>query len=360
MKILLIGDYSSFHYNLKEGLIELGHNVDIASTGDGFKQTGDSDISIPFSDKKISRIFNKIYFPFSDLKSYYGYDVVQLVDHNIFGGLKFNYNEFLIKQIKKNNGKIFLSACSTNAYVYYIKDKLRYNYVDESISKDYNGKNRFMKSEYIRNNVEIANLVDGIIPVMYTYKLAYNNQPNLLDTIPLPINLNNVKYTPQKCKNNRLKIFHGITREGFKGTEYIRKAMKRIKENYPNDVDICIDGKMPLKKYLKILEETNIVIDQSLSYEYGMNAIYSMAMGKVVLSGNELECQQEFGRKDIPIINIEPSEEDIYNKLEKLVLNKKSVIEIGEKSRLFVEDFHHHVKVAQKYIDTWNSIEVKK
>jgi len=91
-----------------------------------------------------------------------------------------------------------------------------------------------------------------------------------------------------------------------------------------------------------------------------MNAIYSMAMGKVVLSGNEPECQQEFGRADIPVINIEPTVEDIYNKLEKLVLDKKSVIEIGEKSRLFVEDFHHHVKVAQQYIDTWNSVEVKK
>lgn len=116
---------------------------------------------------------------------------------------------------------------------------------------------------------------------------------------------------------------------------------------------------MPLKDYLKVLEETNIIVDQSLSYEYGMNAVYSMAMGKVVLSGNEPECQKEFGRTDIPVINILPSVEDIYNKLEKLVIDKKSVIEIGEKSRMYVEDFHHHVKVAQQYVDTWNSVEVK-
>ena len=132
--------------------------------------------------------------------------------------------------------------------------------------------------------------------------------------------------------------------------------MEKLKENYPNEVEIVIDGKMPLNKYLKVLEETNVVIDQALSYEYGMNAIYSMAMGKVVLSGNEPECQQEFGRTDIPVINILPSEDDIYNKLEQLVLNKESVIEIGKKSRQFVEDFHHYVKVAQQYIDTWNAV----
>jgi glycosyltransferase involved in cell wall biosynthesis len=117
-----------------------------------------------------------------------------------------------------------------------------------------------------------------------------------------------------------------------------------------------IDGKMSLMKYLKILEQANIIVDQALSYEYGMNAIYSMAMGKVVLSGNEPECQDEFNRSDIPVINIKPDVEDIYNKLEKLVLNKDEIIKIGKKSREFVEDFHSHIKVAQQYIDSWNSV----
>jgi hypothetical protein len=76
-------------------------------------------------------------------------------------------------------------------------------------------------------------------------------------------------------------------------------------------------------------------------------------MGKVVLSGNEPECGKEFGRDDIPVINIKPSVEDIYNKLEKLVLNKKCLEEIGYKSRKFVEDFHDYKKVAKQYLETW-------
>ena len=37
MKILLLGDFSAVHKNLKDGLLELGHDVVLASDGDGFK-----------------------------------------------------------------------------------------------------------------------------------------------------------------------------------------------------------------------------------------------------------------------------------------------------------------------------------
>lgn len=359
MKILLLGDNSGFSKNLKEGLIELGHHVDLATSGDGYKQTVKTDIYFPMSGNSTKRNIEKLLFPFTIIKKYYYYDVVQMAYDNMFGGVAFNYNYWIMKKIKKKSGKLFLSSCGTNYFVYNIKDKLRYNYVDENIEIDRNGVNPYIEKKYVNNNIRIANLVDGIIPTAYTYAEAYREYTKLLNTIPLPINTNKIKFIPQNIENNKLKIFHGITREGFKGTKYIKEAMLKLKEKYPNDVEIIIDGKMPLKKYLKVLEETNIIVDQALSYEYGMNAIYSMAMGKVVLSGNEPECGKEFGRSDIPIINIKPSSENIYNQLEQLVLNKKAVIEIGKKSRAFVEEFHDHVKVAQIYVNTWNNIEVR-
>jgi glycosyltransferase involved in cell wall biosynthesis len=361
MNILLLGEYSGFFVNLKQGLIELGHNVDLSSKGDGFKKTSKSDIFMPGgAENKVNRVIEKITFPIIKINQYFDYDVVQLINSNIFGGLSINYNSLILKRISRRSEKFFLSSCGTDYFVYNVREKLRYNPFESTIKIDTNGYNEYIQKKYYRNNVDIINLVDGIIPTLYTYAEAYRENPKLLNTIQFPVDIHNIKFIPQKIQNDRLKIFHGLNRDGFKGTKYIREAMEKLKEDYPNDVEILIDGKMPLNKYLKVLEETNVVVDQALSYEYGMNAVYSMAMGKVVLSGNEPECQKEFGRTDIPIINIEPSVDDIYNKLEKIVLNKKSVIEIGEKSRLFVEDFHHHVKVAQQYIDTWNSVEVKK
>lgn len=356
MNVLLLGEFSGFYNNLKEGLLELGHEVTILSTGDSWKKIGDNSFRF-FSNNKNQYIncFESYLLQEFNWKKLQNFNVVQIVNPKIFG-LRFNRNIKLIERLKKQNDKLIMSVAGDDYYVCLTNNKLRYSHID-TLSKEYK---YYTSDRCINNDMAISNIVDGIIPATYIYAEAYRNNHRRLNTIPFPINVNKVQYTPQKIDNNKLNIFHGLNREDSKGTKYIREAMEKLKYNYPNDVEILIDGRMPLKEYLKVLEESNIIIDQALSYSYGMNAMYSMAMGKVVLSGNEPECQQEFGRSDIPVINITPSVEDIYNKLEKLVLDKKSVIEIGEKSRLFVEDFHHHIKVAQQYIDTWNSVEVKK
>lgn len=356
MRILLLGEFSGFYNNLYDGLKELGQEVKIASGGDGWKKIGQSDIKL-FSNKKnkyIRAIDNTI-IQFKNIKEIKNYDVVQLISPNIFGMVRFDYNQKLIRQIKKNNNDLFLTVAGDHYYIYEESKKLKYSYFEHI----YNSENKFNNKNYIKNNNDIVEMVDGIIPTMYTYAEAYRGHAKLLKTIPFPMNIDKIQFIPQKIQNNKLKIFHGLNREEAKGTKYIKEAMFKIKEKYPNDVDILIEGKMPLAKYIKVLEETNVVIDQALSYEYGMNAVYSMAMGKVVLSGNEPECQQEFNRNDIPIINIKPNVEDIYNKLEKLILDKKSVEEIGYNSRQFVEDFHNYVIVAQQYVDTWNSCKSK-
>jgi len=40
MKILLVGEFSGVHNNLKMGLKALGHDVKLAADGDGFKKFG--------------------------------------------------------------------------------------------------------------------------------------------------------------------------------------------------------------------------------------------------------------------------------------------------------------------------------
>ena len=70
MKVLLIGEYSNLHNNLKKGLIDLGHEVTLVSFGDGFK---DFSSDIRLSRKKFSNslsflksVFNFIFkYPYS-------------------------------------------------------------------------------------------------------------------------------------------------------------------------------------------------------------------------------------------------------------------------------------------------------
>lgn len=355
MKILLLGDYSGLHKNLQRGLINLGYKCILATDGDGFKKISESDLYFPNSKNPLIRRIKKIMFLIFGISKYYGFDVVQLINSNIFDGTAYYYNQIAINLIKRKSGKIFLSACGTDYFVFKDRYLLKYNPYDDTIKFDSKEKNRYLKKSYIQNNKYVVSIVNKIIPSMYSYTFPYYFTKKITSTIPLPIDINKIIYSSQIFYNGKITIFHGINRPGFKGTKYIKEAMEKIYKKYPDKVEIIIDGNMPLNEYLKVMDKANIIVDQCLSYDYGMNALYGMAKGKVVLSGNEIESQNHFNRNDIPVINIIPSVEDIYSKLEQLILNKDKIIEIGHKSRLYVEDFHDSVKVAQEYLKIWMS-----
>ena len=352
MKILLLGEFSGFYNNLFEGLRELGHEVDLIANQDGWKRinVGKNNI-FSHSTNRILRKAHSLVLQSVNIDKLKNYDVIQIVSPNIFGLLEIGYNQKVLNKIITNNEKAFLSVAGDHYYIFEAMKRLKYKikYDEKKINN----------KAYKKNNDYILELIDGIIPISFNYAEAYRNHSKLLNTIPLPINLNSIKYYRSERGSEKIRIFHGLNREDAKGTEFIKEAMYKLEENYSDRVEVIIDGKMPFDDYLKVLQNTDIVIDQALSYGYGMNAIYSMALGKVVLGGNEIETQSEFGRSDIPVINITPSVEDIYQKLEVLVQNPNTIDEIGMKSRLFVEDFHSHTKVAQRYIDTWKSIEVR-
>ena len=46
MRVLLVGEFSGFYLNLKQGLQELGVDVTLAANGDGWKQIPGADIPL--------------------------------------------------------------------------------------------------------------------------------------------------------------------------------------------------------------------------------------------------------------------------------------------------------------------------
>ena len=77
MRILLVGEYSRLHNSLKEGLVQLGHEVVLLSSGDGFKNFP-SDIIIKPSIfikpgfKFIAKFFDKLFsIQLVELENYY-------------------------------------------------------------------------------------------------------------------------------------------------------------------------------------------------------------------------------------------------------------------------------------------------
>lgn len=346
MKILLIGEFSGLHKNLASGLRFLDHEVVLASSGDGKKAfSRDIDISTNLKSKPFKSVVNI----FKLLKLARGFDVVQFIYPILFYPL---IDPYVYKRIIKNNKKSFLIAAGTDYR--YIKSCSEFRYNPYSPMVENNEFKFINQLKYFSKwNNELVELVDGVIPSMYEYALGYSKNSNKLDTIPLPLDLNGIEYKENIVKNE-IVILYGRTRPGFKGEKHILPALKRVKENFSN-VEVKIIENLPINKYLEELKSCNILIDQCNSYSYGMNAVFGMALGKVVFSGNEPECRKEFQQENIPIINIVPDENMIYkeicNHLDAIKIKK-----IGGLSRQFVESFHNHEKIASRYIYNWGKV----
>lgn len=357
MKVLLLGEFSSLHKYLKEGLLELGVEVKFGSDGDVWKKVGGGDFELikrGANDSYIKKIKSRIFDQYKLVSHLKGYDIVQLINPHIFYPIEWPH---LIRSIKRNNRRISLCAAGDDyavfcAYKKHFMDYYAYDY-DKRIYDFYNRKN-ISGLLRIKNYHKTIELSDIIIPSSYVYEKAYSCNSKCTRTILFPINCKTIEYKENRI-NEKIIFFHGINRELAKGTYFIRSALERLQYNYPNDVEIIIDGKMPFDKYVKVLSKTNVLLDQCTSYCYGINSCVAMAEGKVVLSGNHSAMRSHLGI-DPPVIGIKPDVDYIYKKLIWILENKNKISEIGYKSRKYIEEYHDHVKIAQQYMDEWNKI----
>lgn len=100
------------------------------------------------------------------------------------------------------------------------------------------------------------------------------------------------------------------------------------------------------------MSRTNVVIDQMYSHSLGVNGVYALAMGKIVMGGAEPESLKSHGVNFSPVINLKPNHESIIYEVEKLLKNKNKIKDLGYESRSYAENVHSHTKVAQQYLDT--------
>lgn len=359
MKILLLGEYSALHSTLADGLRLLGHDVTVAS--DGCKwMNNDRDINLV---RKGYDIYNSIKYLATinkNFKKFKGYDVVQIKSPS-FLDLKINRNLQLYRFLKKNNAKVFLGAFGTDYFWEKIcleNKVLRYSdlYVGKKSLDIY--KCEWIESQFQEANVEIAETCNGIISCLYEYYKAYEPYyKNKLTYIPLPINTDFLTYK-QKGIQDKIKIFIGIQKlkSKLKGTDLFLEEAMKIQKAYPKEVLVNKVTSLPWMEYVKIMSESDVILDQLYSYTPAMNGLIAMSQGLVLVGGGEAEMYDLLNENNNrPIVNVFPSKEDIYNKLECLIQNKKSIPEISSNSRIFVEKHHYYVQVAQQYLDFWNS-----
>jgi glycosyltransferase involved in cell wall biosynthesis len=360
MKVLLIGEYSSLHYNLHLGLKELGVDVTLASSGDYWKNIPrEVDLKQPEKLKKLS-------FPLKLIKALpklTGYDIVQVIAPNFLMSRPIA-SSLYFDILKKLNNRIFM--CAAGMEYHYVKyaltGQLKYSvFYNKAIQDDpyiSNLKELIHNDSFKSLGIKVPNGCDGIIAISNGYHIAYKEAfPEKTHYIPLAIDTRKFKYV-STIKNNPAKInfFLGLMKDrmALKGTDRIQQVLAALKSRYPNDVNLTIVNSVPYTEYINLVNNSHVLCDQLYAYGIGMNGLIAQAKGLIVGGGADEEMYKALGEtKNRPIIDLNTSDKDMLQRLEVLLDKKNSLEEWSINSRKFVIDNHDSVKVAKQYLDVW-------
>lgn len=355
MKILLFGEYSGFFNCLKDGLLQLGHEVFLASNGDGFKNYPSDfrwDNTVNLGKLTQFAVAGNIWWHRDLFK---GYDVVLLVSSNNVSSLRL-LNSPIYKYLIRNNGSVYLSGCGDTkiTFDYWFNSNTKYHSYYEGTLIDnphywYSG-NKHHVREW---EEELLSLVKGYIPIWYEYAEPYRHYTCLKKTIRIPVQISSQNYEPNLLKDDKVVFYHGINRE-CKGTRFIRKAFEKMQKEYGEHAEFILAEKLPFNEYMKVIEKANVIVDDANSYSIAMNGLFSLLKGKLVMGGAEPVANKELGIDGVnPVYNINPDVDQICGTIRQIVEHRDCIEEIGLQGRMFVEKYHDSVKVAEEYVQLW-------
>lgn len=377
MHILLLGDYSNVHWTLAEGLRKLGHEATVVSDGDYWKGYR-RDINLRRRSLGKWDTLRYLWDCIRLMPRLKGYDVVQLINP-LFLDLKPERIWPFYQYLRKHNGKMVMGAFGMDYYwVKTCMDCKTFRYSDFNIgshSRADEPQNRPLIDEWLNGGKgrlcqRVAQDCDAIVAGLYEYKVVYDQWfPEKTTFIPAPLQLQTPPhpspgggrdYSPPLGEaRGWVKFFLGIQRgrSAYKGTDVMLRALERVKAKYPERCKIVKVESVPFDEYKRLMSECDVLLDQLYSYTPAMNALVAMSQGLVVVGGGEPENYDILGETELrPIINVLPDEEDVFRKLEDLVLHPERLPELKRQSVEYVRRHHDHVKVAQQYVDFWTSL----
>ena len=137
-----------------------------------------------------------------------------------------------------------MTAAGMDAFFWKFSDeKLLYSPCEDFLKYDVKKKTYYMQSKKAWEfNNQILEHIDGIIPILYEYEICYLGKTNKIrPLIPIPINYNRFQFS-QFQPNGQLRILHGVSRYGNKGTRHVMSAFKKIEAKFSKYVKTSLVG----------------------------------------------------------------------------------------------------------------------
>jgi glycosyltransferase involved in cell wall biosynthesis len=213
---------------------------------------------------------------------------------------------------------------------------------------------KFRKPAFKKLHNFIQKNVEGIIASDMDYDIPLQGNPKYLGMIPNPVNIEKLPYIPLAI-DNKIVVFHGINTQSYfkKGNDYFEEALKIIAQKYGDQVEIITTKNIPYQEYIEIYNRAHILLDMAYSFDQGYHALEAMAKGKVVFTGAETEFYDFYQLHEKVNINAKPDVTYLVNQLSFLIDNPSEILTISRNARAFIEKEHHYIRIAEKYLQTW-------
>ncbi|KQW22306.1 hypothetical protein ASC80_02620 [Afipia sp. Root123D2] len=170
-------------------------------------------------------------------------------------------------------------------------------------------------------------------------------------TTPSPLCLNLAAIEPRHDYSmsdgviSPVRIVHAPNHRGFKGTEFLIRAVEELLSEGLNIELILLEG-VPNDQVMEVLRtKADILVEQLIAGGYALSAIEGMATGVAVLSGLEDQPRKTVFRRysfaeECPILSTSP--ETIKKDLRILVTDPALRQRLGKAARQYAEKYHSY------------------
>lgn len=241
----------------------------------------------------------------------------------------------MIKSWGGGDARIISEAASLNPYFYRYEEPLK----DKKI--------RAMLKRLSKSGVKIAT-----DPEMATYSAPYFEK---IYTFRAPINFDTIKCIYPDIENNKPVFLHIPTHQFVKGTVHIKNAFEKLeKEGFEFQFKF-LEPNLTQEQVRDEISKCDVYVDELRVGSYGVTAIEALASGKPTMTFIREDIVSQFP-SELPLINTNP--DTIYDNLKYLILNPEKRVEIGKKSRAYVEKYHYVDVVVEDMIKLYREVGV--
>lgn len=359
-KILLVNDTRGAHEYLYRAFKKMGLDCDIALFGTSTAAPINN--SLNFDPLRSWGYIGKIPRPIINMmnvKKLENYDVASYV-HRISFIDKPHFLRFQDIPIVRDKVQVMSYTGLGCDEISFIADNKSLPYKPCNSCQKYDDPARYcerivrpLKFEAVNN---LNKYFDCVFSSMVEYSHIGDAYKGKVQKIPLPLDVSEIPWKPSgKDKNTKVKIIHTPSRAGFKGTEIVLEAIKELR-TFRNDFEFKVVSGLPFDKYIEVIAEADIVIDQVWSQSPGMNALWLLGMGKIVFSGNTKLAQDYFNFSEVsPIINAAPDPHQLAIDLSNTIFSKDRFQMLAEAGREYIKENHDNLKIALQYISYWEN-----